>query len=161
MNGKLSDWAIRIFAILYACVCIWLIARDCTVKYVKHQIDIIGMVSENSQLKNIEFRWIDEIKDGCNIDNIDGYICSDVYKINEKQLKEILNKKFYIDKGENVALGLYRPIALLSFYDESGNKYSVVYSFLNAEVRFYNNAKINKVMMMYDSNHILQIFNKL
>ena len=53
---------------------------------------------------------------------------------------------------------MYKPIAMLKFNDKSGNKYSVTFSFLNAEVRFYRNDEIQRVMMMYDSDQILQIF---
>ena len=89
------------------------------------------------------------------------YVCGQRVSLDLAELKQILDKDYYIETENNTALGLYRPIAMLNFNDELGNTYSVFYSFMNAEVRFYQNAKILKVAMMYDSDHILGIFNKL
>ncbi|MBQ8361198.1 MAG: hypothetical protein IJX44_04530 [Bacteroidaceae bacterium] len=162
MNTKLSDWALRIFVILYACVCVWLIIKECsTAKEIKNEKNIIAMIAENMiEFEDIEFCWIDEVGNDCCIDSLKDYTCSPSIPLGVENLKSILNKDYYIEKQENAALGMYRPIAMLKFNDESGNKYAVTFSFLNAEVRFYRNDIVQKVMMMYDSDHVLQIFNK-
>ena len=162
MNTKISDWAIRIFVILYACVCVWLIIKECsTAKEIKNEKNIITMIAENMiEFEDIEFCWIDEVGNDCCIDSLKDYSCSPSITLDIEDLKSILNKDYYIEKQENTALGMYKPIAMLKFNDKSSNKYSVTFSFLNAEVRFYRNDEIQRVMMMYDSDQILQIFYK-
>lgn len=163
MNGKFSDWVMRIFVLLYACICVWLIIKDSTEKKdIENEMSIITMVNENIiKFENIEFCWIEEINENNKIVRGEDYVCGQRVSLDLAELKQILDKDYYIETENNTALGLYRPIAMLNFNDELGNIYSVFYSFLNAEVRFYQNAKISKVAMMYDSDHILGIFNKL
>lgn len=162
MNTKLSDWAIRIFVILYVCVCVWLIIKECsTAKEITNEKSVITMIAENMmEFEDVEFCWIDGVGNDCSIDCLKDYTCSPSIPLDIENLKSILNKDYYIEKQENAALGMYRPIAMLKFNDESGNKYSVIFSFLNAEVRVYRNDVVKKVMMMYDSDQILQIFNR-
>lgn len=49
MNSKFGDWAIRIFAILYGCICIGLIIYDCTMNKQpqKEKECILNIVFEN------------------------------------------------------------------------------------------------------------------
>ena len=161
MNTKLSDWALRIFVIVYASVCMWLIIKECsTAKEVRNEKNIITLIAENmTEFEDIEFCWIDEVGNDCSIDSLKNYTCSPSITLDIENLKSILNKDYYIEKQENTALGMYKPIAMLKFNDKSGNKYSVTFSFLNAEVRFYQNDVVHKTMMMYNSDQILQIFN--
>ena len=119
------------------------------------------MIAENMiEFEDIEFCWIDEVGNDCCIDSLIDYSCNPSVTLDIEGLKSILNKNYYIEKQENTALGMYKPIAMLKFNDKSSNKYSVTFSFLNAEVRFYRNDEIQRVMMMYDSDQILQIFYK-
>ena len=62
MNGKFSDWVMRIFVLLYACICVWLIIKDSTEKKnIENEMSIITMVNENIiKFENIEFCWIEE-----------------------------------------------------------------------------------------------------
>jgi hypothetical protein len=163
MNTKLLDWAIRILTILYACVCVWLIIKECsTAKESKNEKSIITIIAENMiEFENAEFCWIDDVGKDCSIDNLRNYSCGQPITLKDNNLKSILSKDYYIEKQENMALGIYKPIAMLKFRDKSNNQYFVVFSFLNAEVRFYRNYVLKKVMIMYNSDHILRIFNTI
>lgn len=163
MNSEISNWVMRAFVVLYAGVCAWCIMKDSTAKNnVENEKSIITMITDNStQFESIEFFWIKGFKQEDNIDNIDNYILGEVVNLNKEQLKMILDANFYIEKGDNLPLGMYRPTAILSFEDTSDNRYIVVYSFMNAEVRFYINGEQKKSMMMYNSKLLLEKFNEL
>ena len=161
MNSKFSDWAIRIFAVLYACACVGAMINDCAMK--KDAVNCnITMIFENlTEFENVEFCWIDGFSDAKDVDNIDNFIYGDAYKLNENQFNIVMNPDFYIEKGDDTALGFYHPVGMLKFQDKSGNRYSVMYSFLNAEARIYLNGKIQKAMMIYNPDDLSNFLNNL
>lgn len=164
MNSKFGDWAIRIFAILYGCICIGLIIYDCTMNKQpqKEKECILNIVFENqTSYKDITICMIEKIKQDGNPDVLDDYIYNKENKLSKRKFKELMNADFYIEKNENIALGLFHPNVKLSYKDELKNEYSIVYSFLNAEVRFYLNDKIHKVMLMYNPNKLSELLYNL
>lgn len=104
---------------------------------------------------------IEKIKQDGNPDVLDDYIYNKENKLSKRKFKELMNADFYIEKNENIALGLFHPNVKLSYKDELKNEYSIVYSFLNAEVRFYLNDKIHKVMLMYNPDKLSELLYNL
>ena len=86
MNSKFGDWAIRIFAILYGCICIGLIIYDCTMNKQpqKEKECILNIVFENqTSYKDITICMIEKIKQEENFDKRNELIEQALLRVNK------------------------------------------------------------------------------
>ena len=107
MNSKFGDWAIRIFAILYGCICIGLIIYDCTMNKQpqKEKECILNIVFENqTSYKDITICMIEKIKQDGNPDVLDDYIYNKENKLSKRKFKELMNADFYIEKKREYSI---------------------------------------------------------
>ena len=118
-------------------------------------------ISCGKNTKQSVLYWVNQTKKSSDATCPSEIEVSDSVIVDCGTLDKILNEKFYIPKGENVASGLFMPVAMLKYYDTQGVEFYRVYSLMNSEVRVYKRNKLEKTMLVYDANKLQQIFESL
>lgn len=146
MRNCIEIWCGRLFVAIYACCIIGLINMDLMKKNRKDQVEL----SSVSQLVQIN-------------DVANGYIIAvgkekiDTAIVDKGDLCRILCKDNYIEQKGNIPLGIFYPIYILEFSCKNYN-YHIEYSIANAEVRVLRNGIIEKTVLMYNPDNLVEFF---
>ena len=155
---RTSDWIVRMAAVLYAMTCVAIIIiydKQDTTEPTMQEI-----VNTTQQPTDAVIYWVNQTEKSVNATNPAEIEVSDSIAIDGSLLSTLLDEKNYIEQGENVATGMYFPVAILK-YSTQGIEHTLVFSFMNAEVKVYAGNEFVKSKLMYDAVKLHALFDSL
>lgn len=161
---KMNTLFTRLFVIIYAVACITVVSMENNLKKecsIKNEYWFSERMAKDAMtIKDAECIWLIQATDEKEQCVIEGFAEEERVKIDGEILAKILDTHFYIEQNENVALGMFFPIAMVA-YHVHGLEVHIVYSFMNAEARIFVNGKLVKTATLYDARKLNEIFEKL
>lgn len=154
----------RLFVVVYAVACLTVVIME---KKMNNNCTINGdywfsekMICDAKQVADAECVWLVQATDKKTQCVIEGFAEEERVNVDGETLAKILDTHFYIEQNENVALGMFFPVAIIA-YHVNGTEVHIVYSFMNAEARVYENGNLVKTSMLYDARKLNGIFENL
>lgn len=153
----------RLFVVVYAVACFTLIFMEnsnncCNVD--KNYWFSEQMVSDSKNVQDAECVWLVQTQDETKYCVAEGFTEDEHIKIDGETLEKIIDPHFYIEQNENMALGLFFPLAMVS-YHVNDTEIKIVYSFVNAEARVFENGEFVKAVALYDANVLNDLLENL
>ena len=118
------------------------------------------MKNDTQSINNAECVWLAETQDKTKYCIVEGFMEDERIKIDNETLNKILDPRFYIEQNENVAMGMFYPLVMI-VYETKNKEICIVYSFMNAEVRIYEDGKFAKSATIYDANVLKEHFENI
>lgn len=160
---KTETFLIRLFVVIYAIACLSMIFMEINNKYCKTSENYWfseQMKNDTQSINNAECVWLTETQDKTKYCIVEGFMEDERIKIDNETLNKILDPRFYIEQNENVAMGMFYPLVMI-VYETKNKEICIVYSFMNAEVRIYEDGKFAKSATIYDANVLKEHFENI
>lgn len=160
---KTETFLIRLFVVIYAIACFSMIFMEINSKYCKTSENYWfseQMKNDTQSINNAECVWLAETQDKTKYCIVEGFMEDERIKIDNETLNKILDPRFYIEQNENVAMGMFYPLVMI-VYETNNKEICIVYSFMNAEARIYENGKLAKSATLYDANVLKELFENI
>ena len=160
---KTETFLIRLFVVIYAIACFSMIFMEINSKYCKTSENYWfseQMKNDTQSINNAECVWLAETQDKTKYCIVEGFMEDERIKIDNETLNKILDPSFYIEQNENIAMGMFYPLVMI-VYETNNKEICIVYSFMNAEARIYENGKFAKSATLYDANVLKELFENI
>ena len=160
---RTETFLIRLFVVIYAIACFSMIFMEINSKYCKTSENYWfseQMKNDTQTITNAEGVWVAETQDKTKYCIVEGFMEDERIKIDNETLNKILDPRFYIEQNENVAMGMFYPLVMI-VYETNNKEICIVYSFMNAEARIYENGKFAKSATLYDANVLKELFENI
>lgn len=160
---KTETFFTRLFVVIYATACLLMIFMEINNKHCKTSNNcrfFEQMKSDTQNINNAECVWLAETQDKTKYCIVEGFMEDERIKIDNETLNKILDPCFYIEQNENVAMGMFYPLVMI-VYETKNKEICIVYSFMNAEVRIYEDGKFAKSATIYDANVLKEHFENI
>lgn len=163
---KTETFLTRLFVAIYAIACLSMIFMEVNNKYCKNCKTSENywfseqMADDTQSINNAECVWLTETQDKAKYCIVEGFAEDERIKIDNETLKKILDPRFYIEQNENVARGMFYPLVMI-VYETNDKEISIVYSFMNAEARIFEDGKFVKSAALYDANMLKELFENI
>ena len=181
MSEKVSDSIVQIFVIAYVAFCMAIIIlefkenRINNAECVKTQAELVTREdtdqlkmtrNENVWLPNAAadasatFDWLEQ-KEGSQAKLLEDFAIEESLTLDSNQLAALLDSKYYIKQGHVANTGIYMPLALLTYKEESGAEIIVVYSFANAQFDVYADGKHINSGLLYNPDILYNLMESI